>query len=150
MRLEDGFPTLMSFAAAPVIFGGVAGDIWIKRITPPGYDGGGPIEDTSMHNLVFRTKYPKTLVTMTDATLMVSFDPDAYVSVFAVINVIQLLTYFFPLGETLALYGWVNTFIPNEFSEGNQPEATMQLIHSMQYVDDDDLVEDSGTYTDKP
>jgi hypothetical protein len=145
MRLEDGFPTLVSFSIAPAIF---TGDLWIKRITPPGYDGGGPIPDTSMHNNTMRTQYPKYLISVTDATLIVSFDPDAYGSVFIIINVNQLLTYLFPLGETLAIPGWVNTFIPSEFSEGNQPEATMQLIHSNQVLDEDELVEASPEYTD--
>lgn len=152
MRLEDGFPTLVSFSLDATIFGNMArlapiGDLWIKRITPPGYDGGGPIEDTSMHNITLRTKYPKTLVTITDATLMVSFDPHAYVSTFNIINLLQEFTYLFPLGDTLVLPGWVNTFIPGEFSEGNQPEATMQLIHSGQSLDEEQLFEDLGVFT---
>ncbi len=148
MRLEDGFPTLVSFSAAPAIFGNPAGDLWIKRITPPGYDGGGPIPDTSMHNTVFRTQYPKYLVTVTDATLMVSFDPRAYQNVLPLINLLQLFEYAFPAGETLTIPGWVNTFVPNEFTEGVQPEATMQLCHSMQTVNTDLLVEDSVVFVD--
>lgn len=134
MRLEDGFPTLLTIAQAPNIFGNPTGDLWIKRIKLPGYTLGGPINDTSMHNDLYRTQYPKSLITVTDASLVVSFDPHAYVSVPVVMGIITDVTYEFPLGETLVKKGWVEMWDPQEFSEGNQPEANVQIVHSMQEV----------------
>jgi hypothetical protein len=123
--IEDGFPTTIDFTGAGITF-------YERSITPPGYDGGGENDVTTMRNLTLRTRVPKKLKTVTNISLTVLYDDAIYAaaSVFAEINVNQLVTVTFPSGGTLAVWGWANTFDPSEISEGEPPTADMNIIVS--------------------
>ncbi len=121
MRLDDGYQTLISFAEDPTV------NFWEKTVTPPGMDGGGPTNTTTMRNLALRTFEPKFLVTMTENSFVAAYDPEVYVSVLAMINVKQLITITFPDGSTVAFWGWLDKFIPNEHQEGEQPTANCSI-----------------------
>jgi len=51
-RIDDGFQTLVSFANYPDVL------LWEKEVTPPGVDGGGANETTTMRNTAWRTRSP--------------------------------------------------------------------------------------------
>ncbi len=127
-RLDDGHSTTIEFAAedsAGILF-------WEKEVTPPGMEGGGPNDTTTMRNLVYRTQSPKQLITMTDATLKVAYDAAVSDQIVAIINVNNLITITYPDGATLAFWGWLNTWAPDPLVEGEQPTATVTIHASNQ------------------
>lgn len=126
MRLDDGYQTLISFAEDPTV------NFWEKSVTPPGMDGGGPTATTTMHNDQLRTFAPKFLITMTEGSMVAAYDPVVYQEVLAMINVNQLITVTFPDGSTVQFWGWLDKFIPNEHTEGEQPTANVTIQPSNQ------------------
>ena len=125
-RLDDGHQTLISFAADPTVL------FYEKSVTPPGIDGGGEVDVTVMENSTWRTRNPKALVTLSNASMTVAYDPATYPEIIALVNVNTLITVTFPDGDTLAFWGWLNTFTPGEHVEGEQPTAEIEVIPSNQ------------------
>lgn len=125
-RIDDGFSTTVSFANDPTL------KIYEKEVTPPSMDGGGANDTTTMRNSTLRTKAPKKLKSMDEITFKASYATNVYTSVWAMINVNQLITVTFPDTSTLAVWGWINMFKPDAVKEGSQPEATVTVILSNQ------------------
>lgn len=125
-RLDDGFSTLILFDLDPNV------SLWEKTVTPPGWDGGGEIDTTTMRNEFYRTRSPKSLVTLTNSTLVCAYDPIAYNEIFFMLNLNQIITMQFPDGQVLQFWGWLNLFQPNEHKEGEQPTAQVVIIPSNQ------------------
>jgi hypothetical protein len=122
IKLKDGYQTLVTIALDTNI------EFWEKAVTPPGMDGMDKIDQTTMHNIRWRTCAPRSLVTLTDAPMTVAYDPQVYTSVLAVLNVETTITERFPDGSTLAYYGFLQKFEPQELTEGAQPEATITIV----------------------
>lgn len=133
-RLKDGHKTLIAFANYPSV------KFWEKTVTPPGMDGGGENDTTTMHNDIWRTRQPKKLITLSPCSFSASYDPEVYDSVLDMLNENQLITITFPDGSSLAFWGWLNTFTPGECVEGEQPLADCQIIPSNE--------DDAGEETD--
>lgn len=125
-RLDDGHPTLIEFAENPTV------KFWEKNVTPPGVDGGGENDTTTMHNSVWRTRAPKKLKTLTECKFTAAYDPAVYPQIVAMAQVNQLITITFEDGDTLAFWGWLDKFTPGETSEGSQPTAEVTIIPSNQ------------------
>lgn len=123
---NDGFSTQIAFAQDANI------SLWEKTITPPGVDGGGEIDITTMINTAYRTKAPKSLITLTEVSFTAGYDAAVYDEVIAITNVNGLITLTFPVGDTLAFYGWLNLFQPGDHVEGEFPEAECTIIVSNQ------------------
>jgi hypothetical protein len=128
MRLDDGFSTTIDFGDFPSV------QFFEKTVTIPGMDGGGPNDTTTMRNDTLRTRAPKKLKSMTEMTSVVSYDPEVFDvnAVWAMINVNQLITINFPDSSHVVFYGWLNSFIPGELREGEQPTATISVQCSNQ------------------
>lgn len=126
IKMDDGYQTLITFASAPTIA------FWEKGVTPPGLDGMDGIDTTTMHNVQWRTKAPRALVTMTDLTLTVAWDPVLYQTILTLLNVKTTITVTFPDGGTLAFFGYLQKFEPSEHKEGEQPEATITVTPTNQ------------------
>lgn len=125
-RLDDGFKTLISFGADPTVL------FYEKTVTPPGIDGGGEIDTTTMHNTTYRTRNPKALITLSNASTTVTYDPACYAEILALVNVNNLIVCTFPDGSTISFWGWLNKFTPGECAEGEQPTAEIEIIPSNQ------------------
>jgi hypothetical protein len=138
MRLDDGYQTLVSFSANPSV------SFWERTVTPPGLDGGGPTTTTTMHNTALRTFAPKFLITMTESSCVVAYDPVFYDEALQMLNVNQLITITFPDGSSLQFWGWLDKFVPNEHQEGEQPTAQVSINPSNQ---NDSGVETLPVYT---
>lgn len=125
-RLDDGYQTLISFANAPSV------KFYEKTVTPPGMDAGGEVDVTTMRNTLYRTRNPKHLITMSNMSSTVAWDPAAYNDVLSMIHVNQLITVTLPDGSTVAFWGWLDKFTPGEHQEGTQPTATVEIVPSNQ------------------
>lgn len=121
IRLDDGFSSKIAFASDLTI------EFWEKTVKPPGLDGGEKIDTMTMHNVTYRTFGPRQLKTLTDLTIKAAYDPIVYQSILALINVRTTITILFPDGSTLAFYGFLQKFEPDDLEEGKQPEATLTI-----------------------
>src|SRR5688572_27171775 len=122
IKLCDGYQTLVTPASDPNI------EFWEKSVTPPGIDGGDPIDSTTMQNDEWRTMCPRRLKTLTESTLTAGYDPNLYNSILALINIETTWTVTYPDGSTLAFYGFLKMFEPQELTEGGFPEATITIV----------------------
>lgn len=140
-RIDDGFSTVIEFANTPNV------QFWEKSLKPPGIAGGGANETTTMRNTRWRTNAPKKLLTLTESTITVAYDPALYNTIVAQLQVNQLCTITFADGSTLAFWGWIDEFEPDDVQEGEQPTATVTIIPSNQ---DDTPQEVAPVYTAPP
>lgn len=140
-RIDDGFATLITLANVPSIA------FYEKEVTPPGVQGGGENDTTTMRNTAWRTKAPKKLKTLSECSAVVSYDPAVYDDVVAQCQVNQLITITFPDGATLDFWGWLDEFTPNSHKDGEQPTANAKFIPSNQ---NDSGVETAPVFTPAP
>lgn len=136
--LHDGYQTLITFALNPAVtFKEIS-------ITPPGLDGGDAIDTTTMHNVKWRTMQPKALITMTESSLTVAYDPVFLDEANAMLNLNQLITLTFPDGSTWEFYGFLKNFTPGQHTEGERPTADCTVVCTNE---DNSHVETDPVYT---
>ncbi len=122
IRLDDGFSSVIAFERDVDV------SFWEKTTQPPGYDGGDAIETTTMHNTLWRTMSSRVLITLTEASCLVAYDPDVYNNILNnLINAEGSITIHFPDGSTLDFFGYLRTFEASDLEEGAQPEATVTI-----------------------
>ncbi|MFA5056493.1 MAG: hypothetical protein WC485_00130 [Opitutaceae bacterium] len=119
--LEDGYQTLVAFAADPSI------ELWEKTVQPPGIDGGSPIDTTTMINATWRSKAARRLLEMTDSQMSCGYDPAVYDSILALVNVETSITLRFPDDSYIVFYGFLQKFEPDSTEEGKMPEAKVTI-----------------------
>lgn len=129
-RIDDGFPTTVHFEEDPTV------QFWEKSVTPPGIQGGGANDTTTMRNIAWRTRSPKKLRTLGDFTMTAAYDPEVYTSILAMLQVNQRIMVIFPDGSGVRFWGFLDDFSPNEITEGEQPDAEITVIPSNQNNDD--------------
>lgn len=125
-RIDDGHATLFTFGNNPSV------KFFEKTVTPPGVEGGGENDTTTMRNTNWRTRAPKKLKTLTNSSTTVSYDPAIYDEVVSLIQVNQQITITFPDASTVTFWGWLDSFAPGENTEGEQPTAEITVIPSNQ------------------
>lgn len=121
IKIDDGYQTRIVFAANTTV------SLWEKSVKPPGMDGGDAVETTTMRNTTYRTMAPRHLLTLTPMTMTCAYDPNSYNQLIQLINVRTTVTVQFPDGSTLAFFGFLQKFEPNDIKEGEQPEATVTI-----------------------
>jgi hypothetical protein len=134
-RLDDGYQTLVTFSAAS---SGVE-VFWEKAVTPPGVDGGGPNDTTTMHNAAYRTNSPKFLKTLTAGSFTAAYDPAILDELIAMVNTNQAITITYPDGSTWVFWGWINAATPGEIVEGEQPTIDITIEPSNQDANGDEI-----------
>lgn len=139
--LTDGHPTLIGFELAPSI------KFKPKTVKPPGWDGGGPNNTTTMLNNSLETQQPKKLKKMTNSTASCAYDPQVLDDIRNIVNVLQLITVTFPDGSTWAFYGWLDKFEPGVHRGGEQPTADVTIESACQNAS---YVETNPVYTPGP
>lgn len=140
--LTDGHPTTVSFEN--VLGTGVTLLLKEITVTPPGIDGGGANDTTTMRNSAWRTNQPKHLKSLTECACTFQYDPAIYDQILTLINVNGLVTITFSDESTLEFWGWLNNFTPGACEEGSMPTADGTVICSNQ---DDDGTEVAPKYT---
>ena len=121
-RLRDGYQSLIAFAADADV------SLWEKSVTPPGVDGGEPVDSTTMHNTAVRTKGPRALIDFSECKMTCGYDPQVYGQIIALVNVETSITIHFPDGSTLCFFGYLQKFDPKELKEGTPPEADVVIV----------------------
>jgi hypothetical protein len=122
IKLKDGHGTLVTFAADTDI------SLWEVEVKPPGIDGGDPIEQTTHHNVTYRTKAPQALLDLTNGEGTCQYDPNCVTQCRALINVETTLTITFPDGSTDAIFGFMQTFEPDAIVTGEPPTASFTFV----------------------
>ncbi len=117
--LQDGYQTLITMSTVPAI------KFYERTVTPPGVDGGDPIERTTMHNTTWRTFGARSLKTLTPVSTTATYDPVVYDQIVTSLNVEQTITVTFADGSTIAFYGYLQNFEASEAVEGSDPEASL-------------------------
>ena len=120
-KLEIGFVTKMTLASDPDI------SLWEIGVTPPGYDGGEPIDTTDQWNTTYRTKTPRVLLEGTDAKVTFHYDPAVKTQIVAVLNVPTTITVRYPDGSTEAFYGTPRVVEFDEMNEESDPRGTLTV-----------------------
>lgn len=136
--INDGHSTIISLGGT---------DLFEKQVTPPGMEGGGANDTTTMRNVLWRTRSPKKLITLSESSFVAAYAVAAYTSLLSQLNVNQLITVTFADGATLAFWGWLDMFTPNEITEGEQPTANCTIIPSNQNTSGDEI---SPVFTPAP
>lgn len=124
--LTEGHPTIITFANYPSVA------FEEKEVTPPGVDGGGANDTTTMRNTAWRTQAPKVLKTLSECSFTAAYDPAVYDTIVSMVNENQLITVTFSDGQTVSFWGWLDTFVPARCTEGAQPEAEVTIQPSNQ------------------
>ena len=127
----DGFSTTIAFSASE---SGVLLTTFMKEqeLTPPGIAGGGENDTSSMRNIEWRTKQPKSLKSLTDSAITVFYDPAILDELVATVNVNQSIVITYPDDSTLTFWGWIDEWSPNPQVEGEPPTADMTIVASNQ------------------
>ena len=131
--LNDGHSTILTFANISNV------NFLEKEVTPPGVDGGGENDITTMRNVRWRTRQSKKLLTLTSQSVTVAYDPAIYDDVVEQFQVNQLVTVTFPDGSQLDFFGWIDSFIPGTNVEGEQPTAELTVIPSNQDLNENEI-----------
>ena len=118
--LKTGFSTQIGFSSDPTLI------LWERDVTPPGLDGGGKIDITSMRNTRYKTFAPMTLLEVTDGTFTCMYDPDQYDDIAAMLQVEQTVTVTHSNGDTWSFPGFLDKFIPNSNSATSEDVPTAQ------------------------
>jgi len=119
--LNEGHPTIITFLGSAS--GGLSLQLYEKEVTPPSLDGGGPNDTTTMRNTTYRTKQPKSLISLGQMSFVAAYDPAAYSGLVSILNDNQQICIEFPDHSTLTFWGWLDKFTPSRITEGTQPTA---------------------------
>lgn len=121
IELKDGYQTLITIAVDSNI------NFWEKTVKPPGFDGGDKIDITTMHNTLYRTFIPRALLTLTEVTTTALYDPILYDEAIAACNVATTITVRFTDLSTIAFFGYLRLFDPQDVEEGSPPECQITI-----------------------
>lgn len=121
----DPHGTLITFASAPTA------PLWIKAITPFGYEGGEHIDIGNMHNASVTTKAPQSIIDITNATMRVAYDASQLGTLFGLINQPDNITFMASSRNAMAVWGYMKSFVPEEVvksQEAQQPTAMVTFV----------------------
>lgn len=121
IKLKDGYQALITIGS------NTTASFWEKTVQPPGIDGGDAIDQTTMHNVDWRTFAARSLQTMTEGKGKAAYDPAVYTQLQSLVNQETTITVQWADGSTLAFYGYLRMFEFSELVEGTQPEADFTI-----------------------
>lgn len=139
MRIDDGHPTTLDIFDDDTDPTPITVKFWEKTLTPPGMDGGGANDTTTMRNTRMRTRAPKKLYTLTEFSITVAYDPEIYDSLIDLMQQNKWLVINFPDGSTLGFWGWLDGADGQEISEGSQPEMELTVIPGNQDLNGEEV-----------
>lgn len=118
IKLENGYRSLITFAVDTDV------SLWEIEVGHAGLDGGDPIDTTTMHNDLWRTKSPRALIDSSPFTFRFAFDPQVKSQLEDLINVRTTVTVTFRDGSTEAQYAFLQSVEFDPMVEGEMPTGT--------------------------
>jgi hypothetical protein len=95
-----------------------------KSVTPPGADGGDPLDITDMSTTGNKRKAPRTLTEITPGSATVVYNPANIAAILAAVNTSASVHIDYPDGSKETFTGWLRSFTPSELTvDGEQPTA---------------------------
>lgn len=146
--LKDGFGIAVSFGLGESGTNHAGTGLLIDptSITPPGTDAGDAIDTTTHSNTAYRTKWPRQLEDFTDGACTCVYNPDDWAAILAMVNDNQPITFTFPDNSSIMFYGFIRSFTPNAFVEGEQ--ATAEVVFVVSNISSVDGAETAPIYTE--
>jgi hypothetical protein len=139
--LDEGFSTTIVFAANPTIA------FKERDVKPGGYDGGEPIDNTTMRNTKWHTMAPRTLIKSDPFSANVTYDTLLHKHAQALVNVRTSVTCWFPDGSNVSFYGYLQKIEFSDLKEGELPTAAITVIPTN--YDPINRVEQGPVWTDE-
>lgn len=121
--LEEGLGLRFTFAGGALAIEELA-------VKPIGVQGTGGKNTTNHANTAIQTKSPGKLPEITNPGGTCHFAKNALSGLMAQVGVNQLITCVYPGGGSHAFYGWLESFVPNDFVANQQPTAAFTIIVS--------------------
>lgn len=124
-RIDNGFSTTLEFDENPTL------EFYEVEVQPPGWDGGDPINTSTMRNTTLETFTPAALMTMTEITVSVAYTSDIFhltTGVKAMVNINQEVILTLPDGATVTFWGYVRSFIPPTHVKNVRPMAGLRVV----------------------
>lgn len=121
-KLKDGFSTRIAHSLAPTVA------FWVKSLTPPSLDGGDPVEQKTMHSVLYEQVAPRTLVKTGPVVYKVAYDPIVWSTLPALINKKGSATIQFSNTATVTSWAYIQKFDPGEVVDGTQPDGTVTIV----------------------
>lgn len=119
---DDGFGTRVSIAAASATITFIE-----TEVTPIGFEGDDPVEQTGNSNTAFRSFAPGALVTKTPVTATVYYDKSQTEAIEAALQVSGTITVTFEDGSKITDTGWLQSFVSDSQTAGERPTATITI-----------------------
>lgn len=120
--LWDGMFSKISFSLDSNI------SFWETSVKPFGQTGGEPIDTTTHHNVLRRTKMPRSLIDVTNATFVARYHPTVLTQIAAILNQEGSVTIIFFNGDTYDAFAYLMEADPQDMSEGNPPELNGTVV----------------------
>lgn len=121
-RLPNGYQSFFAFSRNPTI------SLWEMELTPPGIDGGDPVQTSTQHNEEWETMAPAALKTLTEHEFTAAYDPRVYDDILDLINQPDSITNHFPDTSSLVYWGYLKSFEPDSLSNGEMPQASCTIV----------------------
>ena len=120
--LREGFPALITFTRNPTI------QFQEKEITPPDFDGGDMIDQTTMFNTRYSTGAPQTLIDVGEISVTAAYDPACIAQIISdLLNQEGSCNIRWRDGSTLSLYAYIGKFELKDLQRGEQPEIDLTI-----------------------
>jgi len=111
-----------------VSISGITANIDPKSITPPGITNGDEIDTTTQSNSAYKTKYPRKLLEVSDASFTAAWNIAGWDELTSVVGQNGEIVFTFPDDSTLTVWGYLKEFTPGEFAEGEMPVADATIV----------------------
>jgi len=122
IKLRDGFAAFYAFALDPDI------SIWETEVQLPSFDGGDPIDTTTMWNDAWMTKALQQLVDHGEASGVCGYDPACLTQILSILNRNGSVTCHLPDTSTYTFWGGLTKFEPEAFKKGEFPTANFTIV----------------------
>lgn len=120
-KLTNGYQALIAFQLDPDF------SLWEKEVTPPGIEGGDPIDTMTQHDVEYATQAPRALIKHEGGQFTAGYNPGMLVNGDSMINQPQAITYHFPNTDSITYWGYLRSIKATGMSDGTMPLCTAMI-----------------------